>query len=333
MNYLVMGAGAIGCYLGGRLAAAGHSVTLMGRPRVLDVLRTQGLTVTDLDGFRAHVPAAKLQLAEKLEAHHVQAPCTVLLCVKGGATSDAARELAAVYPPHTPVLSMQNGVENVARMRAAAPGLHAIAGMVPFNVVMLQGGHVHRGTTGAIRMAQDAATQTLADDWNHAGLLLTLEADMPSVQWGKLLLNLNNPINALSDVPLLTQLMDRDYRRVLAAMQREAIVAMQAAGIRPAKVATAPPLLLPFILSLPNALFTRIAARMLRMDAAARSSMWEDFQRGRTTEVDDLCGAVVRLAQAHGTVAPANAAMCRLISGHQPGQRMTGTELRAATGT
>lgn len=333
MNTIVMGAGAVGCYLGGRLAAAGHTVTLIGRPRVLDLLRAQGLTVTDLDGFKAHVPAHKLNVAEQLQASHVQSPCTVLLCVKGGATSDAARELAAVCPPQTPVLSMQNGVENVARIRAAAPALHAIAGMVPFNVVMLPGGHVHRGTTGAIRMGQEPATQALADDWNHAGLQLTLEHDMQSVQWGKLLLNLNNPINALSDVPLLTQLMDRDYRRVLAAMQREALRALRSAGIRPAKVATAAPLWLAFILSLPNALFTRIAARMLRMDAAARSSMWEDFQLGRVTEIDDLCGAVVRLAQAQGTAAPANAAMCHLISDHQPGQRLSGVELRAATGT
>jgi 2-dehydropantoate 2-reductase len=333
MKYVVMGAGAVGCYLGGRLAAAGHSVTLIGRPRVLDLLRTRGLTVTDLDGFKAHVPAQQLQVAEQLLPEHVQSPCTVLLCVKGGATSDAARELAAVCPPDTPVVSMQNGVENVARIRAAAPGLQAIAGMVPFNVVMLKDSHVHRGTTGALRMAQAPATQALLDDWNRAGLLLNLEPDMQSVQWGKLLLNLNNPINALSDVPLLTQLMDRDYRRVLAAMQREAIAALKAAGIRPAKVATAPPLLLPFILSLPNALFTRIASRMLRMDAAARSSMWEDFQLGRTTEIDDLCGAVVRLAQAQGTAAPANAAMCRLITGHTPGQRMSGAALRAATGT
>jgi len=333
MNYVVMGAGAIGCYVGGRLAAAGHTVTLVGRPRVLDVLRTQGLTVTDLDGFKAHVPAQNLRLVKHLQASDFRSPCTVLLCVKGGATSDAARELAAVCPAQTPVVSLQNGVENVARIRAAAPGLRAIAGMVPFNVVMLKDGHVHRGTTGALRMAKEPATQALRDDWMRAGLPLELEADMQSVQWGKLLLNLNNPVNALSDKPLLAQLMDRDYRRVVAALQREAISALKAAGIRPAKVASAPPFLLPFILSLPNALFTRIAARMLRMDATARSSMWEDFQLGRVTEIDDLCGAVVRLAQGHGTAAPVNAAMCRLIAEHHPGQSISGPQLRAATGT
>ena len=333
MNYVVLGAGAIGCYVGGRLAAAGHNVTFIGRPRVIATLREHGLTVTDLDGFKAHLPGGQLQLAEYLNVDLFAQACTVLLCVKGGATNSAAQELAAVCPPRTTVVSLQNGVENADRIRAEAPSLSVVAGMVPFNVVMLPDGHVHRGTTGALSMTKQSDTEALVGTWNAAGLPLQLTADMLSAQWGKLLLNLNNPVNALSDLPLRIQLMDRDYRRVVATLQTEALQALKAAGIRPAKVATAPPLWLPFILRLPNAIFTRLAARMLRMDAAARSSMWEDFQRGRVTEIDDLCGAVVRLAQAHGTQTPANAAMCRLISGHQPGQSMSGIALRAALGT
>ena len=333
MNYVVLGAGAIGCYVGGRLAAAGHTVTFIGRPNVIATLRQHGLTVTDLDGFKAHVPGNQLQLAEHLDAGLFNQACAVLLCVKGGATSSTAQALAAVCPAHTPVISLQNGVENTIRIRAEAPSLAVVAGMVPFNVVMLPNAHVHRGTTGALYMANQAETQVLVPAWNAAGLPLELTDDMQSVQWGKLLLNLNNPVNALSDLPLRTQLMDRDYRRVVASLQTEALQALGAAGIRPAKVATAPPLWLPFILRLPNSIFTRVAARMLRMDAAARSSMWEDFRQGRVTEIDDLCGAVVRLAQAHGLQAPTNAAMCCLITSHQPGQSMSGAALRAALGT
>ncbi len=333
MNYVVFGAGAVGCYLGGRLLAAGHSVTFIGRPNVQATLRQHGLTLTDLDGFQAHVPGDQLRWAEHLDASHFAHASTVLLCVKGGATRSAAQSLAAVCPAHTTVISMQNGVENADRIRAAAPALNVVAGMVPFNVVMLPDGRVHRGTTGALTMARQPATEALVSPWNAAGLPLALTTDMHSVQWGKLLLNLNNPVNALSDLPLRTQLMDRNYRWVVAALQSEALRALKAAGIRPAKVASAPPLWLPFILRLPNALFMRVAARMLRMDATARSSMWEDFQHGRVTEIDDLCGAVVRLAQAHGLQAPANAAMCHLVTQHQAGQRMSGSALCAALGT
>lgn len=69
---------------------------------------------------------------------------------------------------------------------------------------------------------------------------------------------------------------------------------------------------------------------MLRIDASARSSMWDDLQHGRSTEIDDFCGAVVRLAEQNGTHAPCNAAMCLLVRGHTKEQRWTGRALRLA---
>lgn len=69
---------------------------------------------------------------------------------------------------------------------------------------------------------------------------------------------------------------------------------------------------------------------MLRMDASARSSMWDDLQQGRSTEIDDFCGAVVRLAGQNGTIARCNATMCELVHAHTKGQRWTGRSLRLA---
>lgn len=92
----------------------------------------------------------------------------------------------------------------------------------------------------------------------------------------------------------------------------------------------APPGLIPFVLRLPNWAFSRIAASMLTIDPAARSSMADDLAAGRPTEIDDLAGAIVRLAEANGHSAPANAAVTRLIKGHAPGVRITGPALLAA---
>ena len=69
---------------------------------------------------------------------------------------------------------------------------------------------------------------------------------------------------------------------------------------------------------------------MLRMDAQARSSMWNDLQQGRATEIDDLCGAVVRLAHARGGSAPLNQRMCELVAQHKTGQRVSGPQMRKA---
>lgn len=332
MNYVILGAGAIGCYLGARLAAAGQQVTLIGRPKIIDTIARDGLTVTDLDAFKAQVHPDKMRLATTVDADMFTSPTVVLLCVKGGGTVSAVQELATVCPAHTMVLSMQNGVDNVARIATAAPQLSAVAGMVPFNVVMLKANHVHRGTTGPLQLGRNPTTEQIRPALIAAGLPVELSDDMRPIQWGKLLLNLNNPVNALSDMPLRAQLMNRDYRRVVAAMQLEALAAMKAAGIHPDKVATAPPHVLPYILRLPNWLFKRVAARMLRMDENARSSMWDDVQQGRTTEIDDLCGAAVRLAAQVGVPTPVNTKMCELLASHHAGQRMSGPELLRATG-
>jgi 2-dehydropantoate 2-reductase len=334
MRHIVVGAGAIGCYVGGLLAAAGANVYLVGRPRITDVLRREGLRISDLDGDSIQVDASRLRALNELRALPPLngEAVTVFLCVKCGATSEAARDIATALPPGTPVVSLQNGVENVARIHAAAPALEAIAGMVPFNVIQPQPQQVHRATSGQIRMARTPVTESLVEQFATAGLPIKLEHDMLAVQWGKLLLNLNNPVSALSDLPLREELLDRDYRRVLAALITEALAALKAAGITPAKVAAAPPRLLPAMLRLPTWAFVRVAARLLKIDPAARSSMWADLQATRVTEIGDLCGAVMRLGAQNNLAAPRNAIIQNLIEAHTPGRRYSGAELAAACG-
>jgi 2-dehydropantoate 2-reductase len=308
---LVMGAGAIGCDLGGCLQAAGLRVQFVGRARVLAALRTHGLTLTDLDGRDQHLEPDALSLHEQIPMGF--APALVLLAVKSGATAEAAAALAAALPAGTPVLSMQNGLSNADVGGAAAPGLRWLAGMVPFNVAELAPGRFHRGTSGALAAQDDPVLRALQPGFERAGLPLQLHADLRAVQWGKLLLNLNNPVNALSGQPLRAQLMQRGYRECLAALQVEALQLLRHAGIAPAQVAALPPRRVPTLLRLPTPLFKLIAARMLRIDPQARSSMADDLALGRATEIDALCGEVVRLAESLGLPAPLNARMVALV--------------------
>jgi 2-dehydropantoate 2-reductase len=243
----LMGAGSVGCCVGGRLLAAGADVRFVGRPRVLADLRQRGLRLTDIDLPERRFAPAELTLAEAPPAR----AALVLLCVKSACTADAARQLAAL-PAGTPVLSLQNGVDNAAAGAAAAPALTWLAGMVPFNIAEIGPGHFHRGTSGQLAAQDHPALQPWLPVFAAAGLPLALHAELAPVQWGKLLLNLNNPVNALCGLPLRAQLLDRDLRRVLAALQSEALGVMQAAGITPAKVAALPPRLLPHVLRLPN---------------------------------------------------------------------------------
>lgn len=311
---LVMGAGSVGCFVGGLTQLAGVPVHFVGRPRVLAGLRKQGLRLTDQDGLDRRIPPLELRLHEEPPAD--LKPDLMLLCVKSGATAEAATALGLTLPQGTPVISLQNGIGNAALARATAPPLRWHAGMVPFNIAELAPGHYHRGTAGALA-AEAGADDTAVTAWQTAlarvGMRLDLHADLAPVQWGKLLLNLNNPVNALSGRPLRDELLQRGYRRVLAALQQEALGLLDAARQPVAQLTPLPPRRLLTLLRMPTWLFRLAAARMLRIDAQARSSMADDLAQGRTTEIDALCGEVVRLAHRLHRNAPLNARMQALV--------------------
>lgn len=311
---LVMGAGSVGCFVGGLTQLAGVPVHFVGRPRVLAALRKHGLHLTDQDGLDRRIPALDLRLHDEPPAG--LKPDLVLLCVKSGATVEAATALGLTLPLGTPVVSLQNGIGNAEAARGAAPQLHWHAGMVPYNIAEISPGHYHRGTGGALAAEGSSEDSALAA-WQTAlariGMGLRLHADLAPVQWGKLLLNLNNPVNALSGMPLRDELLQRGYRRVLAALQEEALNLLDAAQRPVAQLTPLPPRRLLMLLRMPTPIFRMAAARMLRIDAQARSSMADDLSAGRTTEIDALCGEVVRLARTLGRGAPLNLRMQGLV--------------------
>ncbi len=301
-HVVVAGAGTIGCFVGGQLAAGGRTVSFLARPRIADELAQHGLTLSDQDDCTLSVAAKDLAVA--VDPAVLASADVVLVTVKSGATREMAASIRACAPAHAVVISLQNGVDNATILQDALPGMNVVAGMVPFNVVALGAGRFHRATGGDIVI--DAKASALAESLGTPYLPITTNADMRAVAWGKLLLNLNNALNALAGVPLREELAERDWRRVLAACISEALAALGAAGIRPAKVGVLPPALLPQVLRLPDPLFKLVAAAQLRIDPSARSSMWDDLEHRRTTEIDQLQGAIVALAAKHGLRAPFN---------------------------
>lgn len=322
----VFGAGAIGCWVGGKLAAGGADVTLVGRARLMDEL-ANGLTVSELDGATRTV-----RVTATTDPTAAASAAVTLVTVKSAQTAEAGATLAAILPADAVVVSLQNGVRNADVLRAALPGRRVLAGMVPWNVVRRDRGAYHRGTTGTLMVEASPAADPLVAAAAAAQLPLELRADITAVQWTKLVMNLNNAINALAGVPLATELAQRDYRRVLAAAMREALRACAAAHQPLAKLAPVPPRWVPRILELPDALFRVIARQMLAVDPHARSSMQDDLAAGRPTEIDYLQGEITALATRVGTTAPVNAALVALVRAAEAGDKrdFTAAELRAA---
>lgn len=326
----VMGAGSIGCYVGGRLAAAGADVVLIGRERVGQEILRHGLRLSDYRGGSWPLPPDKVNFSTSVQA--AADAQLVLVTVKSAATESAGGELARVLQPQAAVVSLQNGIGNAQRLQLHLREQTVLAGMVPFNVLQRGDGRFHQGTEGELDVEAHVCLLRFLDDFVRAGLPLQQHADLVPVQWGKLLLNLNNPVNALSNLPLKAQLSQRAYRRCLALAQREGLDLLQRAGIVPARLTALPTAWLPRVLALPDGLFRLIAQRMLAIDPLARSSMWEDLQAQRPTEVDWINGEIVRLAQGLRRPAPVNARLVELVHAAEQGGRRewSGADLLAA---
>ncbi|MFI9786953.1 2-dehydropantoate 2-reductase [Kitasatospora sp. NPDC051984] len=307
LRIVVFGAGSVGCRLGGALSAVAE-VTLIGRPAAMAELDRVGLTLTGPGDRRLRArPGTAVDASAAAGADYV------LVTVKSSDTAEAARELAPHLDERSTVISFQNGLHNARLLAEGLPGRRVLAGMVPFNVVRTGPGAFHQGTDGRLMLERADTAERFAAVSEAAGLPVELRGDMPQVQAAKLLLNLNNAVNALSGRPLREQLGSRPYRLVLARCQREGLAALRAAGLVPARLGPVPASWMPAVLRLPDGLFRRLAAASLRVDAQARSSMWEDLQRGRRTEVDELQGEVVALAARHGLAAPANRRLLELV--------------------
>jgi 2-dehydropantoate 2-reductase len=305
----VFGAGSIGCYVGGMLALTGEHVTLVGRPGLSDKL-AQGFHVEARGAARRAVPQDMFTVVTDLK----DAPPseTVLVCVKSGDTELAARTIAQDASQGASVISLQNGVTNPAILSAHLDPGRVVPGMVGFNVVELEPGSYVQTTEGEVIVGQGGVS--LVDRLVQTGVKAQIHGNMAGVQWSKLLMNLNNSINTISGIGLKAQLEDEGWRRVLAQCMAEGITVARADGIRLEKIGKVHPKLIPHLLRLPNVLFTRIAGAMLAIDPTALSSMAEDYEKGRKSEVDFLNGYVVTRADHHGLAAPVNTRVSTLVS-------------------
>ena len=147
----IAGAGSIGCFVGGMLAAGGRHVALLARPRVIAEIQMHGLRLTSFEGSDQTIAASGLALSE--DASIFNDGAVVLVTVKSSDTAEMADVIARHAPPDVIVVSLQNGVGNVAVLRNRLPGRRVLGGMVPFNVVAAGEGRFHRATSAAVRLS------------------------------------------------------------------------------------------------------------------------------------------------------------------------------------
>jgi 2-dehydropantoate 2-reductase len=125
---------------------------------------------------------------------------------------------------------------------------------------------LHQGTTGPIHIADTEKGRQFGQLLEKARFEYRISGEMEGVLYGKLLLNLNNAISALSGLTLKRELETRGYRELFAKCIWEALDVYRSSGIQPVGMTVVPPWLIPYVLSLPDFLFHRVAASQLTID-------------------------------------------------------------------
>ena len=306
----IMGAGAIGCFVGGRLAAAGAAeVSFVGRSSLGDRMREHGITIRAFDGAR-YVDSSRVRFATDAAVH---ADCdVVLVCVKSCSTAEAAAALEGVLRPDAIVVSLQNGLRNADVLREQLPNNRVVAGIVGFNVVMQDRAVFKQSVTGPL-FVEAKPDEQWVDALRQTGLEVQTIMPIAPEQWAKLIVNLNNAVSALSGASTPELLLSPRFRRVITLLLDEGLDVVRAARISTAKFRGVPLRIMSLIFKLPTPLVRLVLSAQLQLDPESRASMYWDLERLRPTEVDFLNGEIVRLAESLGKDAPYNRRIVELV--------------------
>ena len=323
----ILGAGLVGCYVGGMLASRGNDVRFFGRENMGEQVTKNGMALSSHDTPSRFIPGETINWI--CDASQLVHSDLVVVCVKSNDTIKAAEMIDKYCKAGTTIFSFQNGVGNGKTLRQNVRDKLVLAAMVGFNIVRFddQQPRFHCGTEGEIIIQNHDHAKYLTGILNEADIISRTDNDIQSILWGKLILNLNNGVNVLSGLPLKTQLENRYYRKILAFCMEEALAVIKLSGIKPAKIGKVKPEIIPTLLRLPNLVFKILASGMLKVDEDARSSMWEDFATGRRSEIDYLNGAVCKLGAELDISTPVNDKMVELVN-----LKFGGKKLNSSTG-
>ncbi len=319
-HHVIIGAGAVGGVLAARLIDAGEQVTLVVRPSRLDIYQAPDrLRLEDAEG-RSLVEVATPDIRDRLP----ETADIVYLAVKHTALNAVLADLETQLPAGATLVSCLNGIGVSERLRQHFPRHPVRQLTIMFNAAIFSPLHYRITTHPGLVLdgPRDALHQTL----RQAGFRVARGNE--AIARGKLLINLNNALCALSNTSFRDLLLDPDLRAVFMAVVDEAIDTFNAAGL---------PWRLPMPLPYPlYRLLVRHGGRLpwwlARLNngltAAAYPSMVADIRAGRPTEIRELNGVISELGRQHGVSTPLNDTVVTLVLALEAGEGETFTPAR-----
>ncbi len=317
MNILVIGAGAIGGFLGGKLAAQ-HNVTFFDRASVVDVVCARGLRLIEPAG---ETTVTNLAAFTSLEEVFARTPHfdLALLCVKAYDTATAIQSLRPYADRTDHFLTPQNGVNNEDLLGAAFGRSKIISGTVLNPIAVPEPGvmRLEKAGRGLGLAPVEGAIDPYVAAIRATQLPIRVYDDYRAMKWSKLFLNLiGNATSAILDMPTRETFADRRVFKIEVALLREALAVMRAQSIKAVDLPGSPVRLLALgIRFAPLFLLQRILQPIVAGGRGDKPpSLLVDMRSGRTqSEIDELNGAIVKAGKTSGVPTPVNAALVGIV--------------------
>jgi len=319
MRIVVVGAGAIGGFVGGKLAAAGHDVTFVDRPFFAEAMCDKGLRIIEPDNTTTIHPTVVTQLAEAFKS---SSPADlVLICVKTFDMQAAVDELRPCSSRFRHILSLQNGLSNEDILSQSFGADKVIAGTITHPVVVPEPGVVRsekkKGGIG-VALVNGQNADSWADMLNKTGIVTRAYADYRAMKWSKLLLNIiGNATSAVLGLSTVQVFTDRRMLWLEAEQLREAIRVMRALKVQPVPLPGYPvPLLVWAVRFLPTPLLGLVMRPLVVSGRAEKppSLLIELNRNSGKSEIDELNGAVTKRGQSVGVPTPVNDTLAATVN-------------------
>ena len=305
MKVCVLGAGSLGCAIGGSLAKAGADVTLVNRRQEqVDAIRRNGLILRDSSGdSRVHVQAATT-------AAGLGAMDLIIVLVKSFDTRSAMQGALSLVGNKTVVLSLQNGLGHEDVLADLVGAERVLAGKTYVGGLLVAPGVVVAGTVGKETLIGElnahgsARADAVAKLFNDAGLATTVCADIRATMWDKLLINVaTGALSGITGLPYGALYQVPEVEACALAAVAEAMAVAKASGIR-------------LSMSDPREAWVKASSGL---PYAFKASMLQSLEKGSVTEVDYINGSVVERGAALGIPTPVNSALVACIKGIERG--------------
>ncbi|RMF91519.1 MAG: 2-dehydropantoate 2-reductase [Methanobacteriota archaeon] len=305
MDVLVFGAGAMGSVFGGFLSRK-NNVTLVGRKNHIDAINEKGLTVSGIWGRHSFRGVQALESADDIPKNTFFD--LIMITVKSFDTAQAVEAVKPFVGDETAVMSMQNGIGNEEVIVKAVGAEHTMGGMAIFGARLPEPGHAEVTVyaapcrVGEIGGGRSARAEKIAAVFTETGIPAEASESIIRDKWMKAFYNIAlNPLSAILRVPYGELGKKEETRTVMKALLKEAFAVAEAVGVS---------------LDITwDGYFQYLMEKQLPPTASHISSMLQDIERGRQTEIDYLNGAIVRLGGEKGVETPVNNLITRYIKG------------------